>query len=81
MNTENKWIKIVEYPHTGKTKGFDIINKTGGYPIASICWYVPWRQYCLMMCDDMVFNSACLDLINDFLKEINTKHRKSWKQK
>lgn len=81
METENKYIKIVETPHTGKTKGFDIINKSMGHPIGWIEWYSNWRQYCFFPWDDMVFNSTCLELITKFLKEINVEHRKSRNQK
>ena len=81
MKTENKYIRIIEIPHMGKTKAFEIHNKSGGYALAEIDWYSCWRQYCLTVYADMIFNSDCLDLINDFLKEINIEHRKNWKQK
>jgi len=61
--TENKYIKIGETPHTGKTRGFDIVNKSGNYPIGYIEWYRNWRQYCFFSYEDMVFNSQCLELI------------------
>ena len=77
MKKENKWIKIVEYPHTGKTKGFDVFNKSGSYVLGDISWYSTWRQYCFTTVDNMIFNSTCLDLITDFLKEINTEHHKN----
>jgi len=80
MKTENKYIRIIEMVHFGKTKRFDIMNKTGTYPIAEIRWYGNWRQYCFFPYD-IVFNSECLELIVDFLKEINIEHRKNWKQK
>ena len=78
---ENKYIKIVETPHIGKTKGFDVWNKTGNYIIAQIYWYSNWRQYCVHSIDDMIYNSTCLELITEFLREINIEHRKSWNQK
>ena len=81
MKTENKWIKIVEVPHTGKTKGFVIQNRSGGYPIGEIEWYSSWRQYCFFPWENMTFNSGCLELITGFLKDINIEHRKSWNQK
>ena len=81
MNRENKYIKIVEVPHSGKTRGFEVWNKSGDYLIGEIEWYSAWGQYCFFPYEDMVFNSTCLDLINDTLKEINIKHRSNWKQK
>ena len=84
MKTENKYIRIQEYNHTGKTRGFDVITKPGGYVLGDISWYGPWRQYCFTPVDDagpLVFNSECLDLITDFLKDINIEHRKNWNQK
>ena len=78
MKTENKYIKIREVPHLGKTKGFEVVNKSGGYILADISWYSPWRQYCIEFFDKMVFNSQCLELITEFLKDINIEHRKNW---
>ncbi len=80
MKTENKYIRIEETPHIGKTKGFDVINKSG-YPIGYIGWYLAWRQYCFFPFENMVFNSECLELITGFLKGINIEHRKNWIQK
>ena len=73
MEIENKWINIIEVPHTGKTKGFEIRNKSGDYPIGEIYWYSSWRQYCFYPWEDMIFNSGCLELITEFLKDINIK--------
>lgn len=81
MKTENKYIKIGETLHTGKTRGFDIVNKSSNDLIGYIEWYRNWRQYCFFPYEDMVFNSECLELITEFLKEINIEHRKSWNQK
>ncbi len=81
METGNKYIKIVETPHLGKTKGFDVLNKKGDYQLGDIEWYSEWRQYCFFPFDYMVFNSECLELITEFLKGINIEHRKSWNQK
>ena len=81
QKTENKYIKIVETRSTEKTKFFEVINKAEDYLIGEIEWYGAWRQYCFFPYEDMVFNSTCLDLINDTLKEINIKHCSNWKQK
>ncbi len=81
MKTKNKWIEIVEIPHEGKTKSFNIINKSDDDTIGEIYWYSSWRQYCFYSYGNMIFSSGCLDFIIDFLKEINTKHRKSWNKK
>jgi len=81
MKNENKYIKIVEIPLKGKTKRFEVWNKSGDYVLAEIGWYSNWRQYCVFLFDRMVFNSECLELITNFLKEINIEHRKGWKQK
>jgi len=82
MNRENKYIKIVETRSTEKTKFFEVINKAEDYLIGEIYWYGAWRQYCLFTpYSDMVFNSACLELIINFLNDINEKHKANWKQK
>ena len=58
MNKENKYIKIVEVPHSGKTRGFEVWNKSGDYLIGEIEWYGAWRQYCFFPCKDFeeIFN-------------------------
>jgi len=81
MKTENKYIKIKEVKSSDKTKWFDIVNQKGNYVIGEIYWYPSWRQYCFFPYEDMVFNDTCLELVLDFLKEINIKHRSNWKQK
>lgn len=81
MKTENKWIEIIKTPHTGKTKKFDIINKSDDDATGEIYWYSSWRQYCFYSYGNMVFNSQCLEFITGFLKEINIKHRANWNQK
>ena len=79
METENKHIKIVETPHKGKTKKFDVISKSSEYILGYIDWYNPWRQYCFTVYPDgeTVFNSTCLELITNFLKDINVEHKKN----
>ncbi len=74
--TENRYIRIVETPSNGKTKKFNIINKSSNCPIGKIEWYWEWRQYCFFPSNYSIFNSTCIALITDFLKDINTKHRK-----
>ena len=91
---ENKYIQIIDNGIFGqkKTHSYEIVNKADlWYGIGHIEWYPSWRQYCFMpaIClnvdgdrdDGTVWNSACLELIMKFLKEINTEHRKSWNQK
>ena len=81
MKTENKYISIEKTASKNKTDIYAVINKSGQYPIGTIYWYGAWRQYCFDAYLDMVFNSECLELITDFLKDINVKHRSNWKQK
>ena len=73
METDNKYIKIIEYSHTGKTKGFNIINKSGNYIIGEIYWYSAWRQYCFFPSPSSVFNNACMTDIQSMIKELMSK--------
>ena len=81
MKTENQYIKIVETKGARKTRCFDIWNKKADYIVGEIYWYGAWRQYCLLALEGMVFNNTCLELIINFLNDINEKHRSNWKQK
>lgn len=78
ITSENKYIKIEEYKHTGKTKGFYVINKSSGYIIGDISWYNPWREYCFTPVRDtgpLVFNNECLELITSFITVIDMRKK------
>jgi hypothetical protein len=66
----------VEKPPKRKTKIVHVINKSSQEEIATIEWYVAWRQYCFMperFEFTTIWNNTCLadviSVINDLMKE------------
>lgn len=73
---ENKHIKIIETSGVGKIKIFDVINKSKNYSIGYVAWYPGWKKYCFFPHEEMMFGSPCLELICNFLVEINSHSNK-----
>lgn len=70
---ENEYIEIAKtekpplYPHITHL----IFNKSSGDPIGSIEYYKRWRQHVFTTFDQVVWSASCLQLVIDFLNEIN----------
>ena len=66
-----------------KTDVYDVLNKQHGDLLGMIKWNRGWRQYCFYPearnYGFIVFSSGCLNSISTFMDEINTKHKKGWK--
>lgn len=77
----NSYIKIKLARKNEKTNIYCVKTKKDDILLGFIKWYGAWRQYCFMPEDNMIFNSTCLELITEFLKDINIKYRKNWVQK
>ena len=62
MDLGYKFIRVVPKPlEPGrKTCDYDVLNRSGGYPLAKIRWYGQWRQYCLFPSPGMVWSAGCL---------------------
>jgi hypothetical protein len=58
-----------------KTQVWSVVNKSQGYTLGNIMWYSPWRQYVFEPQGNMVFNTICLDTINNFIKRLNKERR------
>ena len=74
MNTEYKYIYFKLDPNkepNRKTKIWLCCNKESDTVLAEIKWYPPWRQYCLLPENYMVFNDGYLKGIVDFLNQLN----------
>jgi len=75
MKTEYKYFNIVEYDKKPKTRCYAIISKSDECDLGVIKWFGCWRQYCFFT-EDSIFSSGCLADINQFLKEVNEKHKR-----
>ena len=70
MNTKYKYIHFDDYSRKDqRTKRFMCINNHGTW-IGEVSWHPGWRQYCFKPASDTIFNSGCLDDINDFIKQL-----------
>ena len=72
----SRYIEFDLVGDTGKTEIWNILSKSSGFILGQIKWYGPWRQYCFFPSPNSVFNPACMDDINKFIKELMAKRRK-----
>jgi len=73
---ESKYLEFFKAGHTGKTEVYNILSKHQGYVIGHIRWYGPWRQYCFYTAPNCVFNTGCLQDIQDFIGELMTERKR-----
>jgi hypothetical protein len=68
--TENPYINFVERPdQKRKTMVWWIVSKSSGSVLGKIKWYGAWRQYCFYPENYTIFNTGCMESINEFIKE------------
>jgi len=67
---ETQYLEFEELPTKGKTKYINVINRKAQEFIGEIKWYAPWRQYCFFPEFDTVWNTKCLDDVNDLIKQL-----------
>ena len=72
---ETKYLSFIVKEHKPKTKVVAIVNKTHKDEIGVIRWYSPWRQYCFFPHLHTIWNTACLDDVNDMIIELKPKPR------
>ena len=70
MEKTYKFIRISESTQSKSTRVFFVINKSSGSHLGTIEMYAPWRKYCLMAYDGVVFSDDCLKDIIDFISLI-----------
>lgn len=56
-----------------KTNVWDVVSITHGNVLGQIRWYGPWRQYVFRPAQDTIWSKGCLEDIEKFLKEANTR--------
>jgi len=67
---ETEYLLFEEHPTKNKTKFITVVNKNSEDIIGEIKWYAPWRQYCFFPEFDTVWNTKCLDDVNDLIKKL-----------
>ncbi len=67
-----KWINFVEEEPLDKqkTKRFTVCNKKSLFPIGTVKWYGPWRQYCFFPNANTVYEQQCLLDITKFIHHL-----------
>lgn len=55
-----------------KTKFINVININANNVIGAIKWYGPWRQYCFFPEFNTVWNTTCLNDINEVIQKLMT---------
>ncbi len=76
---KNKHIKIVFTNHSlslgRKTDVYAIFSRSSGQILGTVSWFSSWRQYCFDPNSGTVWSRSCLDLVVEFLKEVNKAHK------
>lgn len=69
--TENPYINIVEQPPIrGRvTPVWWITSKSSGDLLGVIKWFGRWRCFCLFPEGNTIWNTGCLETINEFIGE------------
>ena len=67
---ESRFIEFDKIGDTGKTEIWNILSKSSGFILGRIHWYGPWRQYCFSPSPGSVFNTTCMDDIQNKIEEL-----------
>lgn len=75
MKTEFQYIHFVKVAEKPKTSVWSCRNNRSNVELGYVKWYGPWRQYCFMpnAAELTVFNVACLQDIQDFIRSLPRK--------
>ena len=58
-----------------KTDQWVILSKSSRDELGTVGWYGPWHQYVFEPFEGTVYNSGCLDAIENFLRAANVELR------
>jgi len=77
-NYEDEFIVIEHLESKPKTEVYEVNSKCTGYWLGQILWYPQWRHYVFMPANEYptVHSDRCLFAIGDFVKKLNTNHKK-----
>jgi hypothetical protein len=66
---KGEFVDFIEIGDTGKTKRYSINTKTGDL-FGGIQWYGAWRKYCFFPSANTIWDSKCLNEVNDFISRL-----------
>ena len=72
---ETKYLSFIVKEHKPKTKVVAVVNKTHKQEIGVIRWYGAWRQYCFYPHPNTIWNTACLNDVNNMITKLTPKPR------
>jgi hypothetical protein len=77
MPTETRFLVFLHIGNSpsGKTQRIHVRSKQNEVLLGVIYWYSNWRKYCFEAGTAMLFDSACLQDIKDFLDKKNKQHK------
>lgn len=58
-----------------KTHDYHILNLSSGDLIGVVKWYGAWHQYCFWPEGNTVWNSGCLENVQDFLGKLKAERK------
>jgi len=67
---ETQYLVFEELPTKNKTKYITVINKNSEDIIGEIKWYASWRQYCFFPEYDTVWNTTCLNDVQEVILKL-----------
>ena len=68
-----KYLYFIVKEHKPKTNVVAVVNIKSQEEIGEIRWYSPWRQYCFFPYGNTIWNTGCLNDINDMISNLNPK--------
>ena len=70
MKTRYKYIYFLQIEQKPKTSVWHCRARSNDCLLGTVKWYGPWRQYSFFPQPDTVFNIACHDDINNFIRQL-----------
>lgn len=67
---ETQYLVFEDFQTKRKTKYVLVSNKNSEDLIGVIKWYAPWRQYCFFPASDTIWNTTCLDDVQEVISKL-----------
>ncbi len=78
VKTRYEYLHFEKVADKPKTSVWSCRTNRNNDELGTIKWYGPWRQYCYFPTVQAVYNTGCLNDINDFISQLkNERDEKS----
>lgn len=78
MEIESEYLSFIEDDHyKGKTKRITILSKRHCSVLGEIKWYGAWRQYTFWPDQGTIWNTQCLEDVQNYIRALMAERRKS----